>query len=570
MCNIKLLPHNEVAYRKVKEQFESSNKACVVHATGTGKSFIIAATAEDYDKVLVLAPNNYVLSELGKTVGSNCTLMTYQSLSQIEGMENMNFDLIVLDEFHRTGAEVWGANVTKLLSANPNAKVLGTTATEIHTEGRNMADEMFDGNVVSRLTLPMAWSQGILKVPVYITGLYTFDNVDKEMRDKINKSNKTDDEKAKSLAELDNIRLDWIKGQGTDLVIKKHINPNSKRIIVFYDKIKNVTVMKNNVKSWVENAGLKVYKIYSVNSKNANSEKHMKDFEDDNFTGVKVMMAVNMLNEGVHVPKVDSLIMLRPTGSNIIYKQQMGRCMSISNESSPVIFDLVDNISNTNNYLTKLKDELKQLETERLSVKGKNISGPKDPVTFNVIDYMYDTRNLIEKLSNEYSYNTFDENFNELKEFVKKTNRLPQSRGYGKYESRLRAFIKSYKSDPKITEIVDQYGSKVVFKSFEENLNELKEFVRIYNRLPQSKKGEPRLSSFIRCYRTNPEIIDIVNQYSRKSSFEDNLSKLKEFIRIHNRLPKSKEIYEERLRGFIKLHKSNPEVMEIVEEYRRK
>ena len=561
---VKLMPHNFEAYTKVKEQFKVSDRACVVHATGTGKSYIIAATAEDYDRVLILAPNNYILSELDKTVGTHCKLMTYKSLTLVEDIEDMKgFDLIVLDEFHRTGAKIWGASVKELLQVNPGVKVFGTTATEIRTSGRNMADEMFDGNVVSRLTLPMAWSQRILKVPVYVTGLYTFDEVDRELRTKITGSNKSEEEKRISLAELDSIRLDWVNSYGTDTIIKKYINPDSRRIIVFCDKIKYISEVKNSVKSWLLSSGLKIHKIYSVNSKNYNSIEDMRDFEkEDGFSGVKVMFAVNMLNEGIHTKDIDAVIMLRPTKSKIVYFQQMGRCMTIDSIKSPVIFDLVDNLDNTD-QIVAMQEELNKLEDERL-VKVGTGNGYTDRVSFDIIDYMIETRELVEKLNSKYSYRSFEENLDDLKEFCEKYNRLPDCK---KGETRLYGFIYSHKFHPEIIQIISKYRKER--KSFEDNLSYLKKFVREYNRLPNKlgNKDEKRLQTFIYTHKSRPEIIEIVNQYRKNRSFEENLKDLKEFVRENNRLPISK--ISSRLTGFIQSYKSHPEIIEIVNQYRK-
>lgn len=554
----KLMPHNFEAYTKVKEQFKVSDRACVVHATGTGKSYIIAATAKDYDRVLILAPNNYILSELDKTVGAHCKLMTYKSLTLVEDMEDMKgFDLIVLDEFHRTGAKTWGASVKELLQVNPGVKVLGTTATEIRTSGRNMADEMFDGNVVSRLTLPMAWSQRILKVPVYVTGLYTFDEIDRELRTKITGSNKSEEEKRVSLAELDSIRLDWVNSYGTDTIIKKHINPDSRRIIVFCDKIKYISEVKNSVKSWLLGAGLKIHKIYSVNSKNYNSKEDMRDFErEDGFSGVKVMFAVNMLNEGIHTKDIDAVIMLRPTRSKIVYFQQMGRCMAADNLKSPVIFDLVDNLDNTD-QIVAMQKELNRLEDERLV--GVRTGNDTDRVSFDIIDYMIETRELVDRLDSKYSYySSFEENLEELKEFCEKYNRLPQYRY--KIESRLSGFMYYHKEHPQIVSILEKYR-KAKFKSYEENLEDLRKFIETYDKLP-GRKDNIRLRHFIENYLDKSEVSEIVE---KNKSFSRNLANLEKFVKKFKRLPRSnsKDKLESRLGGFVSRYRSDTRVISI-------
>ena len=57
---------------------------------------------------------------------------------------------IVLDEFHRAGAECWGESTVALLKLCPEAKLLGLTATNIRylDNNRDMAEELFDGHMM--------------------------------------------------------------------------------------------------------------------------------------------------------------------------------------------------------------------------------------------------------------------------------------------------------------------------------------------------------------------------------------------------------------------------------------
>ena len=57
-----------------------------------------------------------------------------------------------------------------------------------------------------------------------------------------------------------------------------------------------------------------------------------------------VLFCIDALNEGIHVENVAGVILLRPTISPIIYKQQIGRALSASKTTVPVIFDIVNNI----------------------------------------------------------------------------------------------------------------------------------------------------------------------------------------------------------------------------------
>ena len=71
---------------------------------------------------------------------------------------------IIMDEFHRAGAEHWGEKVQKLLALCPDAKLRGLTATNVRylDNNRDMAGELFDGRIASEMTLSEAIVQGIL------------------------------------------------------------------------------------------------------------------------------------------------------------------------------------------------------------------------------------------------------------------------------------------------------------------------------------------------------------------------------------------------------------------------
>lgn len=83
----------------------------------------------------------------------NITLFTYAKLMLMTDSElaDIKPDYIVLDEFHRCGAEMWGDGVDRLLSLYPDTPILGLSATAIRylDNQRNMADELFDGNIAS-------------------------------------------------------------------------------------------------------------------------------------------------------------------------------------------------------------------------------------------------------------------------------------------------------------------------------------------------------------------------------------------------------------------------------------
>lgn len=105
-----------------------------------------------------------------------------------------------------------------------------------------------------------------------------------------------------------------------------------------------------------------------------------------------------MLNEGVHVEDVCG-VLLRPTVSPIIYKQQIGRALSASKKNSAVIFDIVLNIENL--YSIGAIEEEMAIATAYYRSLGLD----NEIVTeqFKVIDEVRDCITLFDKL-NDISY----------------------------------------------------------------------------------------------------------------------------------------------------------------------
>lgn len=343
-----LFPHNQEAYERVMSHFEEgSMRAAVVHVTGTGKSYIIGAVTRHFDRVLVIAPNNFVLEETRKVCKSGTEFRTYASVMYDE-TSTERYDLIVLDEFHRAGAEKWGEGVQRLLSMNPQAKLLGTSATHIrYLDGqRNMADELFDGQVVSHLPLKEALDRGILPTPTYVSSIYTMDDTAKAMQSRIRRSIGEDSLKEEQLRRLDGIAHNWDNAGGVPQIIRKYISHDMQRIIVFCSKIKRAAEARQLLSKWFGLAGFNRVRYYNIDYKEKRLEQEMQDFQSPmGEYDLKVAISVNMLNEGVHIPHVDGVIMLRSTISRIIIEQQVGRCLTSENTGiTPVVLDLVNNM----------------------------------------------------------------------------------------------------------------------------------------------------------------------------------------------------------------------------------
>ncbi|MCD8020818.1 MAG: hypothetical protein LUF92_14945 [Clostridiales bacterium] len=116
----------------------------------------------------------------GGELPENIVFLTYAKLMRMDGeeIESLHPAYIILDEFHCCGAEMWGQGVQALLRAYPKAPVLGLSATNIRylDNQRDMAKELFDGNIASEITLGEAVVRGILNPPRYVLSIFKYEN----------------------------------------------------------------------------------------------------------------------------------------------------------------------------------------------------------------------------------------------------------------------------------------------------------------------------------------------------------------------------------------------------------
>ena len=256
-----LYQHNKLAYRDVMESFRYNDRVCIIHPTGTGKSYIISAVCSNFKKVLILGPNNVVLEQIrhDMCIGVDVTYHTYAYLLHHELCDR--YDLIVLDEFHRCGALKWSLKVSELLERSIGCKVFGTTATNIRNfDKRDMAIELFGGNIVSCFDLSDAIKSNILPKPLYIRGLYTFDTIFEGKFNLINKSQLIDvREKMFRIEELRKLRKKWEDSFGVPDILKKYIYGSGiNKMAVFCDRISSLEVMCVKLSEWFDCAGLEI------------------------------------------------------------------------------------------------------------------------------------------------------------------------------------------------------------------------------------------------------------------------------------------------------------------------
>lgn len=437
-----LKPHNVPGYKAVTEKFKTQNKTALIHPTGTGKSFIALKLIEDNEgkKVIYLAPSRAILQQFRKNMrqygikykdSNNQKLVkeyTYQKLLSMlkNGELHLEADYIILDEFHHCGAPGWGLAVEELLRQNPNAKVLGLSATPIRYFDdtiRDMAEELFGNNIADEMNIAEAIEQGILKEPVYTTGIYDATEIIKEYEEKVDKCN--DEEKKKIAREyLGNLRaaLD-ANVQGLPELLANSMTKADGKYVVF---CKNIEDMQKKMAEAQKIFG-KVnpqMELYSVSSKkyddNGNeigiseteNARQLKKFEKSPENGkLKLLFSVDMLSEGWHYLGLDGVIMMRPTSSPTLFSQQLGRGLSIGGDKRPIIIDLVNNADSIRvieNFYREFGNDTKKAHSV---LSGIKISREMRDVT--------EILKKVDSLIQRKEYLTYEEKLELMLEYIK-------------------------------------------------------------------------------------------------------------------------------------------------------
>jgi superfamily II DNA or RNA helicase len=223
------------------------------------------------------------------------------------------FDVVIVDEFHHAAA----ASYVRLLNHVRPVELLGLTATPERSDDQSIF-HWFDNRIAAELRLWDAIDQGRLAPFVYY-GIHDG---------------------------LDLTKIPWKRGQGyeiealnkvftsTDswarLVVKQlleHVeNYSTMRCLGFCVSVEHARFM---AKHFVE-SGIPSVAIWGESSEPARQEA-LHQLADGT---IKVVFSVDLLNEGIDVPKINTILMLRPTESPTLFMQQLGRGLRRSKDKT--------------------------------------------------------------------------------------------------------------------------------------------------------------------------------------------------------------------------------------------
>ena len=419
-----LFEHNQKAYVSAVAMLEKEGKAAIVHPTGTGKSFIAFQLAQDQaeKKILWLGPSEYIyatqLESLARCGGPaelpNVTFYTYAKLLLLGEEElAMDADYIIVDEFHRCGAQQWGSAVQRTITANPRAKLLGLSATNVRylDNMRDMADELFEGHIASELSLGEAIVRGILPAPKYVTTVFKYQN-ELERYQKQVKTMRPAALRDINQKYLDALRRALEQADGLEVVFARHMTNRSGKYTVFCSSMEHMQEMMEQSKAWFAGVNEDIH-FYMAYSENPGTSKAFAEFKADTSSALKLLFCIDMLNEGVHVDGISGVILFRPTISPIIYKQQIGRALTAGDSAVPLILDIVNNFEGLCSIDT-LKEEMATAVQHMYAIgEGEKIVTDR----FEVVEQIQDCRVLFETLRNSLS-GSWEQYFAAAKEYA--------------------------------------------------------------------------------------------------------------------------------------------------------
>jgi len=344
-------------------------KALLVSATGTGKTYLsafdvrnvnpkrmlflvhrknIAVKAkESFENIIGRAKTFGVYSGSQTDINANYIFSTIQTISREDHLIQFSqdhFDYIVIDETHRASAKSY----QKILDHFKPKFLLGMTATPERTDALDVFG-VFDYNIAFEIRLHDALAHNML-VPFHYYGVSDIEINGKLIDEKVTLNNLNRKDRAKHIIEKINLF-------GT--------NDGVTRGLVFCSRQEECEFLSNEFNSFG-------FKTLSLTGKSSDDERSRAiDLLETDDLEIKLdfIFTVDIFNEGIDIPRVNQIVMLRPTQSAIVFVQQLGRGLRKREGKSYVtVVDFIGNYQN--NFLVPValfgdksyvKDNLRKL-----------------------------------------------------------------------------------------------------------------------------------------------------------------------------------------------------------------
>lgn len=319
---------------RVEREIRGHHENLLVAATGTGKT-VMAALDYRYlrdqrggepPRLLFVAHRKEILKQSRRTYrevltdGSFGELLyngeeprewthvfaSVQSLNlgRLEQLDPGHFDVIVIDEFHHATANTY----RRILRHFKPTELLGLTATPERMDGYCVQDEFFEGRIAAEMRLWEALENELL-CPFHYFGIP--DGTDLSQLNW--RAGSYDRDELGNLYTASNARALIVIKQVRD----KISDPSAMRALGFCVSKKHAQFMTG----CFNGAGLKAAALDSESTP-AERDRTLSDLKAGK---IQVIFSVDLFNEGLDIPEVDTLLLLRPTNSATVFLQQLGR-----------------------------------------------------------------------------------------------------------------------------------------------------------------------------------------------------------------------------------------------------
>ncbi|MGL4992268.1 MAG: DEAD/DEAH box helicase [Sarcina sp.] len=327
--------------KRLREHGE--NKSLVIAATGTGKTYMSAFDVREYkakrmlfivhrEDILRKAINDYKKIIIDKTFGLftgnikeknvDYLFATIQTISKYYEIFNEDeFDYIIIDEAHHAISPTYKA----VLEYFKPKFLLGMTATPERTNGEDIFD-IFDSNIALEIRISEALEQNLV-APFHYFGITDIESID------YSKININDIDKVAKILQI-NERVDFI----IEKMNFYGFDGDKRKCIGFCANIEHARYMEE------EFCMRGIHSKALVGSDSIDTrKKYITKLEDDK-DNLEVIFTVDLFNEGVDIPSINSILMLRPTQSPIIFIQQLGRGLRrYENKDFLTVLDFIGN-----------------------------------------------------------------------------------------------------------------------------------------------------------------------------------------------------------------------------------
>ena len=330
------------------------DKALLISATGTGKTYAsaFALRHENPSRVLFLAHREQILKQSmasyrrvigdGRSYGllssnahdydSDYLFATMQTMSKDDVLHRFDpraFSAIVIDEVHRAGAHSY----EKILDYFKADLYLGMTASPDRPDGFDVY-KLFDNNIACEIRLQQALEENLL-CPFHYFGITDLMVDGRMVDDKTALSDfayLTSDERVSRIIE----QADYY-GYSGDRV----------KGLIFCSRQDEARELSN----LFNERGFRTIALTGGDSQDDREEaieRLIADPDDKDFENrLDYIFTVDIFNEGVDIPQVNQVIMLRPTQSPIVFVQQLGRGLrKADGREFVVILDFIGNYAN--------------------------------------------------------------------------------------------------------------------------------------------------------------------------------------------------------------------------------